>query len=85
MNPPSVTLRHCHWTSGASTALEGGSGPGDESARLLCSCHSQQTNTAAPVSGCAEVETRAPGKGMLVSPPLPPRAVRCRNRGPPLD
>ena len=82
MNPPSVAPRHCHRTSGASIALGGGSGPGDESARPLCSRHFQQTDTTAPVSGSAEVETRAPRKGWVVSPP---RAVRCRDKGPALD
>ena len=82
MNPRSVAPRYCHTPSGASIALGGGRSPGDESARPLCSRHFQQTNTAALVSGCGEVETQAPGKGWVVSPP---RAVRCRDRGPPLD
>ena len=40
MNPPPVSPRLCHRTSGASIALGGGKGPGDESARPLCSRHS---------------------------------------------
>ena len=72
MNPPSVTPRHCHGTSRASTELKAGSGPGDESAWPLCSRHFRRTDTAAPVSGCAEVETRALGKGWVVNPPPPP-------------
>ena len=79
MNPPSVALRHCHRTSGASIALGGGSGPGGVSARPLCSRHFPQTDTTAPVSGCVEVETQATRKGWVVSPP---RAVWCRDRGP---
>ena len=31
MNPPPVSPRLCHWTSGASIALGGGRGPGEES------------------------------------------------------
>ena len=82
MNPPSVSPRLCHRTSGASIALGGGRGPGDESARPLCSRHFQRTDTTAPVSGRSEVDTQAPGRGSAVGPP---RAVGCRNRGPPLD
>ena len=81
-NPPSVAPRHCHRTSGASIALGGGSGPGGESARPLCSRHFPQADTTAPVSGCVEVDTQAPGKGWVVSPP---QAVRCRDRGPHLN
>ena len=82
MNPPPVSPRLCHRTSGASIALGGGRGPGDESARPLCSRHFQRTDTTAPVSGRSEVDTQAPGRGWAVGPP---RAVGCRNRGPPLD
>ena len=57
MNPPSVSPRLCHRTSGASIALGGGRGPGDESARPLCSRHFQRTDTTAPVSGRSEVDT----------------------------
>ena len=39
INPPPVSPRLCHRTSGASIALRGGRGPGDESARPLCSRH----------------------------------------------
>ena len=69
MNPPPVSPRLCHRTSGASIALGGGRGPGDESARPLCSRHFQRTDTTAPVSGRSEVETRAPGRGWAVGPP----------------
>ena len=82
MNPPSASPRLCHRTSGASIALGGGRGPGDESARPLCSRHFQRTDTTAPVSGRSEVDTQAPGRGWEVGPP---RGVGCRNRGPPLD
>ena len=82
MNPPSASPRLCHRTSGASIALGGGRGPGDESARPLSSRHFQRTDTTAPVSGRSEVDTQAPGRGWAVGPP---RAVGCRNRGPPLD
>ena len=68
MNPPPVSPRLCHRTSGASIALGGGRGPGDESARPLCSRHFQRTNTTAPVSG-SEVDTQAPGRGWAVAPP----------------
>ena len=51
MNPPPVSPRLCHRTSGGSIALGGGRGPGDESARPLCSRHFQRTDTTAPVSG----------------------------------
>ena len=81
MNPPPVSPRLCHRTSGASIALGGGRGPGDESARPLCSRHFQRTDTTAPVSGRSEVDTQAPGRGWAVGPP---RAVGCRNRGSPL-
>ena len=81
MNPPPVSPRHCHGTSGASIALRGGNDPGDESVRPLCSHHFQRTDTTAPVSGRSEVDTQAPGRGWAVSPP---RAVGCRHRGPPL-
>ena len=57
MNPPSVTPRHCHKTLGASTALGGGGGPGDESARPLCSRHFRRADTAAAALDRAEVET----------------------------
>ena len=60
MNPPSVSPRLCHRTSGASIALGGGRGPGDESARPLCSRHFRRTDTTAPVSGRSEVDTQAP-------------------------
>ena len=69
MNPPPVSPRLCHRTSGASIALEGGRGPGDESARPLCSRRFQRTDTTAPVSGRSEVDTRAPGRGWAVGPP----------------
>ena len=69
MNPPSASPRLCHRNSGASIALGGGRGPGDESARPLCSRHFQRTDTTAPVSGCSEVETQAPGRGWAVGPP----------------
>ena len=69
MNPPSVSPRLCHRTSGASIALGGGRGPGDESARPLCSRHFQRTDTTAPVSGRSEVDTQAPGRGWAVAPP----------------
>ena len=80
MNLPSVSPRLCDRTSGASFALGGGRGPGDESARPLCSRHFQRTDTTAPVSGRSEVDTQAPGRGWAVAPP---RAVGCQNRGPP--
>ena len=83
MNPPPVSPRLCHRTSWASIALVGGRGPGDESALPLCSRHFQRTDTTAPVSGRSEVDTQAPERGWAVAPP--PRAVGCRNRGPPLD
>ena len=69
MNPPPVSPRLCHRTSGASIVLGGGRGPGDESARPLCSRHFQRTDTTAPVSGRSEVDTRAPGRGWAVAPP----------------
>ena len=69
MNPPPVSPRLCHRTSGASIALGGGRDPGDESARPLCSRHFQRTDTTAPVSGRSEVDTQAPRRGWAVSPP----------------
>ena len=69
MNPPPVSPRLCHRTSGASIALGGGRGPGDESARPLCSRHFQRTDTTAPVSGRSEVDTQAPGRGWAIGPP----------------
>ena len=69
MYPPPVSPRLCDRTSGASIALGGGRDPGDESARPLCSRHFQRTDTTAPVSGCSEVDTQAPGRGWAVSPP----------------
>ena len=79
MNPPPVSPRLYHRTSGASMTPGGGRDPGDESARPLCSRHFQRTDTTAPVSGRSEVDTQAPGRGWAVSPP---RAVGCRHRGP---
>ena len=81
-NPPSVAPHECHRSSGASIGLGGGSGPEGKSARPLCSRHFSETDTTAPVCGCVVVETQAPGTGRVVSPP---RAVWCRDRGPPLD
>ena len=69
MNPPPVSPRLCHRTSGASIALGGGRDPGDESARPLCSRHFQRTDTTAPVSSRSEVDTSAPGRGWAVAPP----------------
>ena len=82
MNSLPVSPRLCHRISGASIALGGGRGPGDESARPLCSRHFRRTDTTATVSGRSEVDRQAPGRGWAVAPP---RAVGCRNRGPPLD
>ena len=65
-------------------ALQGGRNTWGESKRPLCSRHFRRADTEAPVLGCMEVETHAPGKGWVVSPP-PPRAVRCQHRAPPLD
>ena len=69
MNPPPVSSCLCHRTSGATIALGGRRGPGDESARPLCSRHFQRTDTTAPVSGRSEVDTQAPGRGWAVGPP----------------
>ena len=82
MNPPPVSPRLCHRTSGASNALGGGTGPGDESARPLCSRHFQRTDTTAPVSGRSDVDTQARGRGWAVSPPP---GCWVPKQSPPLD
>ena len=85
MNPPPVSPRLCHRTSGASIALGGGRGPGDESARPLCSRHFQRTDPRwSPrwgLHGACSLRARSCGPSRTLSPPPPHPAALSSGGG----